>query len=296
MTHHMKLIVQNSCLGSIPLSRVQEGLPHVHNRQSNLAALLFAQRLEEKVHTLLTTISTPKPNRPLSQKITDHNPVLMALTDRDFVNPNHLRPRLSRSLQLLLHVLLFQSLHRLPVQVQFPGYIRNRRVPTPTAHIKAKSLGVKRIVRQPVQSLLLHALAPSAVDPSNLQLQVNAHIPAGQIPDPSGLAVVERMMNKAAHSTCRFLPLRKSRMTRALGSPKTPLTVCCGRKPGNRYVSQSRRYRTMENQYHFWKTFPTYEPLVHKGFSAYFMTILAHSIGRRSFNNNKALASNRIIA
>jgi hypothetical protein len=128
---------------------------------------------------------------------------------------------------------------------------------------------------------LSHALAPSAVDPSDLQLQVNAHIPARQIPDSSGLPVVERMMNQAAHPTSRFFPLRSSRMTLALGSPKTPLTVCCGRKPGNRYVSQSRRYRTMKNQYHFWKTFPTQEPLVHKGFSAYLMTNLAHSLGRR---------------
>jgi hypothetical protein len=39
----------------------------------------------------------------------------------------------------------------------------------------------------------------------------------------------------------------------------------------------------MENQYHFCETFPIYEPLALKGFSAYFMTNFAHSIGRRSF-------------
>jgi hypothetical protein len=113
---------------------------------------------------------------------------------------------------------------------------------------------------------LLHAPAPSAVDPSDLHLQVNAHIPAGQIPDPSCLPVVEPTMDQATHSTSRFFPRRTSRMTLALGSPKTPLTVCCGRKPGNRYVSQSRRYRTMKNQYHFWESFPTYDPLPLKGF------------------------------
>jgi predicted dehydrogenase len=32
-------------------------------------------------------------------------------------------------------------------------------------------------------------------------------------------------------------------MTRAFGSPKTPRTVGCGRKPGNAYASHSRRFR-----------------------------------------------------
>jgi hypothetical protein len=89
------------------------------------------------------------------------------------------------------------------------------------------------------------------------------------------------MMNKAAHSTGRFFPLRTSRMTRALGSPKIPETVCCGRKPRKRYVSQSLRYRAMEKQYHFSEPIPTYETPVPKGFSPHSVTNFAHSIGRR---------------
>jgi hypothetical protein len=43
----------------------------------------------------------------------------------------------------------------------------------------------------------------------------------------------------------------------------------------------------MKNQYHFWKSFPTYEHLVPRGFSAYSMTNFAHSIGRRPIKNTK---------
>ena len=36
-------------------------------------------------------------------------------------------------------------------------------------------------------------------------------------------------------------------MTRAFGSPKTPRTVGCGRKPGNAYASHSRRFASLES-------------------------------------------------
>ena len=89
-----------------------------------------------------------------------------------------------------------------------------------------------------------------------------------------------------------FFPVRTRRMTRALGSPKIPETMCWGGKPGNRYVLQSLRYRAMENQYHFLTPVPTYESLVPKRFSAYSMTNFTHSIGRRpnkSFYQNPSL-------
>lgn len=115
MAHHMKLVIQNSGLGSMPVGRAHKGLPHIHNGQLNPTALLLAQKLKEKIHTPFRSIFTPKPNRPLPQKITHHNPVAVSLSDRYFGDTYHLRPRQSRPLQLLLHVLLFQRLHRLLV-------------------------------------------------------------------------------------------------------------------------------------------------------------------------------------
>jgi hypothetical protein len=277
----MKFVVQNSRLGSMSLGRVLKGLPHIHDGQSDLSALLSAQFLKKEIHTRFRPIFTSEPNRPLPQKITHHNPVGMPLPNRYLVDANHLRTRQPHSFQLFPHVFFFQRLHRLPVQVKLLRYIRNSRIPTATAYIKGKSLGIERVVRKPLESLLLHFLAPSAKNPSDLHLQVNPHVPAGEVPNPSDLPVVEGMMNKAAHSARRFFPLRTSRMTRALGSPKIPETVCWGRKPENRYVSQSLRYRAMENQYHFCNPFPTYESLVPKGYLAYSKTNFTHSIGRR---------------
>jgi hypothetical protein len=41
----------------------------------------------------------------------------------------------------------------------------------------------------------------------------------------------------------RFFERRLSLITRAFGSPKTPHTVCSGRKPRKQYASTSRRIR-----------------------------------------------------
>src|SRR5262249_31354354 len=57
------------------------------------------------------------------------------------------------------------------------------------------------------------------------------------------LAVVPSHLNATATTTSRFFERRLSVMTRALGSPKIPRTVCSRRNPENEYVSQSRRLR-----------------------------------------------------
>ena len=46
------------------------------------------------------------------------------------------------------------------------------------------------------------------VEAANLQLQVDAHVPAGQIANPANLSVVPRAVKESASPTRRFFPRR----------------------------------------------------------------------------------------
>jgi hypothetical protein len=79
--------------------------------------------------------------------------------------------------------------------------------------------------------------------PPDLDLQENPRVAARQVTNPTSPPVVPTRMNPPAAPADRFFARRASVMMRAFGSPKTPRTVGRGRKPGNVYVSQSRRCR-----------------------------------------------------
>lgn len=74
-----------------------------------------------------------------------------------------------------------------------------------------------------------------------IRIQPDARVAAGQIAYPPRLAVVPAELIRAARTADRFFPRRTRVTTRASGSPNTPLTCACGRKPGNRYASSRRR-------------------------------------------------------
>ena len=109
------------------------------------------------------------------------------------------------------------------------------------SHEEGEALGVERMVRQPVQALLLHLPAALALDAPDLQLQVDPRVPTRQVADAAPPAIVARTMAAPTRATACFFPRRRRRMTRALGSPNIPWTVRLGRKPGKRYVSHRRR-------------------------------------------------------
>jgi len=268
MTFDMKLILKNSRPRCMLFHRFSEGFPHIHNRQLDFAGLFIPQFLKKQGQTCFRSVFTTEPNRPFPQKITNHNPAGMALSDKDFINADHLGAGHTHPPQLLPHVLLFQRLDRLPVQMQFFGNIRYRGVPTPAAHIKPKAFGIKRRLRQPFESFLLHRPAPAAKHPANFQIQEDTRIPAGQVPDFSGLSTVESGMGQSTGSAYCFFPLRTRWMTRAFGSPKIPVTVDSGRNPGNRYVSKSLRDFVMKIHYHFFHFDPMIKPIELNGFLA----------------------------
>src|ERR1700675_4391145 len=109
-----------------------------------------------------------------------------------------------------------------------------------------KALGIERVVGQELQPLALHLAATPTIDAPNLQLEQHSSVAARKIAHPPRLAVVPARLRTATAATGRFFERRTRVMTRAFGSPKTPRTVGCGRKPGNAYASHSRRCRFAE--------------------------------------------------
>jgi len=110
--------------------------------------------------------------------------------------------------------------------VQLFGHVPDTRIPATTAYVKGKSLGIKGIIGQPTQLLLLHFPALATEDSADLHVQVDPHVSAGQVSNSAELSVVEDTVNATTRSTNCFFPLRLSRIVRAWGSPKIPETVC----------------------------------------------------------------------
>src|SRR5262245_56988421 len=243
VAQHMEFIKQNGRLRR--MGRLEgggaKGLPHIHDRQTNPAALGGPQLLVEPIHTGLRAIFAPEPEHPASLQVADHNPVAVPALDRHFIDPNHPRAGSPSSPQLFLQVLFLQFLDRMPIQPQFPCYRLDRGSPPPPAHVPGKAFGVQRIVGQPRQPLLFHLATALAKHSSDLHLQIEPCVPTGQVPYPAHLVIVERPLDAPTGATGGFFPRRWSRRSRILGSPKTPRTVALGRKPGQQYVSASRR-------------------------------------------------------
>src|SRR5262249_1976153 len=147
MAHHMKLVVQNSCLWRRGFSGVSKWLPHVHDRQANPCAWGLSQLIKELSQALLRTVLAAKPDRSALFQVAHHNPVSVTLANRYLVNADDLRLGLTGTCDLRLHVLLVQLFDRVPVKLKFLGYVFDgRRAATPP-HIIGKPLGVKLVCR-----------------------------------------------------------------------------------------------------------------------------------------------------
>src|SRR5215207_5198429 len=285
MAHDMELVEQNRGLRRMRIGRQAERFPHVHDGKANARALPLAKPGVEPAHARLRAVLAAEPDRPAAHQVADHDPVGVTLADRDLVDPNHLWTGRPRARELGLHVLHLQRLDRVPVQRQFLRHILDRRLPAAPAHIISKALGVERIVRQKIQPLPFHLAATAALDPPHLQFQKYPRVPAGQIAHLADLAVVPTHLDATATPARRFFERRSSVITRAFGSPNMPRTVGYGRKPGNKYVSQSRRLRFDARAIHYSCRIPApakmQNPLAIPNFLGFSTTKITHSIPRR---------------
>src|SRR5208283_1232075 len=239
--HHVELIEQDGRLGGVLVRGVAKRLPHIHDGEANAFSLLFTEKSVELIHARLAPVVSAEPDRPTPFQVADHDPVAVALADRDLIDPNDLRAGGADAPDLFAHVVHLQPLDGLPVQVQLCGDVADRASATAPAHVQGKPLRMQGVLDQKVQPLALHRATLPAVDPTHLQIEVNAVIGAGQIPDPPAPSVVPAAIRRAAGAADRFFPRRTRVTSRAPGSPNSPWIRCTGRKPGKVYASANRR-------------------------------------------------------
>jgi len=254
MPQDVELIVQDGRLRRMPAGQLGEGLPHIHDGQPDTSRGLGTELFIERVHAVLGPVLPPEPQRPMPDQIADDDPVDVPLAQRHFVDADNGRFPRRMPPQLSPHILHLEGFDRAPVEPQFLGHVLDGRAPAAAADVIGEALGIKRVVGQEGQLLLFHGTATPAVHPPNLQIQIDTGIAAGLVPNTSDLAVVPPDLDLATATASRFFSRRTRVITRAPGSPKMPLTVGLGRKPGNRYSSDSRRCRRfdrMEISYRF---------------------------------------------
>ena len=204
VAHDMELVEQDSRLGRFLVGDIAKRFPHIHHRQANAFCLVFPEPIVKLAHTGLGAVLATEPDRSTPDQIADHDAVGMPLADRDLVDADGLGTRRAGTFKLRPHVLLLQRLHRVPVELQFPGHVLNGRCAHPPAHVKGKALRVQRVVGQKIQPLALHLAAASAGNPPNLQFQVHAGIAARQVAHPPYLAVVPSRVRPPAGAAAVF--------------------------------------------------------------------------------------------
>lgn len=157
----------------------------------------------------------------------------MAFANRNFINTDYPWTWFSGTAEFLPHVLLFKFLDGLPVEVQFLGNVFNRLGVASLADIEGKALCVERIIRKKLQLLLLHLVATKTENTANLKFEVHTPVAAGKITNLPIFAVIGGSVYSAAGTADGFFPCRVSFITKALGSPKMPDTLCCDLKLQN---------------------------------------------------------------
>src|SRR5262249_348841 len=119
------------------------------------------------------------------------------------------------------------------------GDVSNRQGSTAAPDVEGGALDVQGIVGQEVEPFLLHRAAAPTGHAPRLDLEVDPDVAAREVADATLFAIVPAAL--AAGPAGRFFDRRVRRMLRAWGSPKIPVTVGLGWKPGKRYASHSRR-------------------------------------------------------
>jgi hypothetical protein len=183
---------------------VFKGFPHVHDRKPYPFDFRGSEPFIEELQALLRTVGPPEPDGPSPLQIADDDPVAVTLADGDLVNADGLGPGSAGTAEFLPHVLFFQSVDCLAVQMQLLGNILDRGGTATLANVKGKPLGVERIVGQEGELLLLHLAAPSTQNTPALQFEVDTRVAAGEVSDQAELAVVEGPVCRTASSANCF--------------------------------------------------------------------------------------------
>jgi hypothetical protein len=128
--------------------------------------------------------------------------------------------------------LFVEFLDGVPVEVEVLGDILDGGVSTVASDADGEALGEVRVVGEPFESFAFHGIAPPTCNATDGELQVDASPAAVEIAGLTRGLIVEGVMDGATLSAGGFLRSRRSGMTAAERSPKTPWMCVLGTNPG----------------------------------------------------------------
>lgn len=242
--------------GALFASERRKGFPMSIAAKLDASALLRAQRGEEAVQVRLGASPAPHPDRSAALKVAHHHPIVVALADGDLVDadgPRGWHPGLG---DLLLHVDRVQRLDRTVMQAFQLRDRPVRHLAAERAHVQREPLRVARVLRQPVEPLYVHAVAPRAADSPALELEVDPPPGHREVPGLASALVVTGPTPAAAPRTHGRFFRRRSTTTRAYRSPKTPPSAEAATKPGSENrdridLGVLMRPTLLQNRHHF---------------------------------------------
>lgn len=223
------------------LSRVAEGLPHVHHREADALAPLGPEEVKEHREALFGTIAPTEPERLALFQVADHDTVDVAFADREFINADDRGRDRPRAGELFAHVELVHLLDRMPIEMEVGRHLLDRGAAALFPDVEREAFGVVRIGRQPVEALLPHAATGATRDAAYRDLEEDAQVATRQIAHAAQPPVVPGAVDRATRAARRFFARRVKVMTRAWSSPGRFTTTRLGTKPGKRYASRSSR-------------------------------------------------------
>src|SRR6266446_2761691 len=118
------------------LRRQAERFPHVHDGKPNTRTLLLTEPSVELTHARLRAVLAAKPDRAPPNEVAHHDPIVVPLADRYFVDADCLGARRTRFGELRAHILHFQCLDSVPVELEFLRNVLDGRLPAASADVK----------------------------------------------------------------------------------------------------------------------------------------------------------------
>ena len=200
----MKLVVEDGRLRRVRLRALPKRAPHIHHGQPNLARTRDAELVVAHRQARLGAIGAAKPDGPSRLEIAHDDAIDVPFPNRDLIDANHGRRWRARHVELRLHVQRVHRFHRMPIEPQILSHFRDRGAAALLADIQREPTRVVRILREPVETLLLHTTARAARHAPQGELQSHLHIAARQIADLSHPVIVPRAADRATDPADRF--------------------------------------------------------------------------------------------
>ncbi len=143
--------------------------------------LFGTQRGKEEVHVGFGAALATDPDWPPSIEIADDDAVVVPLPDGNLIHTDRPRRGPAGTGHLLLQVDPVEILDRAVVEALRLGHGCVGHLAAECPHMHREALSEAWVLRQPVEALYEHAMAPRTVDPKPLELDID--------PDPSSRKV-----------------------------------------------------------------------------------------------------------